>query len=761
MYTGAIAFLCGVLLFQFAPDLPGRGWLLLWIPTLPAVFLLRAPWHAPAAVLAGVLWALLHAHWGLSSELSADLEGEDLLVEGRIASLPEPRQRAVRFVFEIDSLRHAGAARPAPRRVRLSWYQPSPPLVVGERWRLRIRLKRPHGYQNPAGFDYEAWLLRQGIRATGYVRQAEENRRLAAAPASVERWRQQLSEQMEASLPEQPMRGVLAALVIGERSGIDPAQWQVLNRTGTSHLVAISGLHIGLVAGLVFFLARWIWARSASLTLRLPAQRAAAVVAASAALGYAAMAGFSLPTQRALMMVAVVMAAIFWQRTARAARSLSLALIAVLLLEPLGVLAPGFWLSFGAVAIILYAMGGRLSRGTWASQWGRVQWVIAVGLFPALIVFFQQASLVAPLANLLAVPVVSFLVVPPVLLGAVALIPFPAVGTLVLGLAGQIMGWLWQALAWFSELPVATWTGTASAAALAAAALGAVVLLAPRGLAGRWVGAVLCLPLLLADPPRPAAGEAWFTLLDVGQGLAATIRTREHVLVYDTGPRYGEHFDTGAAVVAPFLRAQGVRALDRLVISHGDNDHRGGTASLLEAIPARDVLSADPARLPVPARPCTAGEQWVWDGVSFSLLHPPQGLAGETGNDRSCVLRVEAGGDVLLLTGDIERAAEGRLLSTGASLAADVLVAPHHGSLTSSGEEFVRAVDPGYVLFPVGYRNRWGFPRPPVVERYRERGAVLLDTARHGAIGFRLGAGGEDLAPRLQRREGRRYWHQD
>lgn len=762
MYAGAISFLCGILLFQFAPELPNPRWLLLLIPAVGALFVLRSPWQVPAAGVVGVLWALLHAHWALASGLAPSLEGRDVLLEGRVASLPESRERAVRFIFDADTVRYAGEEVSGPRRVRLSWYGAGPPLVIGERWQLVVRLKRPNGYSNPGGFDYEAWLLRQRIRATGYVREAELNRRLAPAPRSIGHWRQQLSTHIGAALDPHPMRGVVEALAIGERSGIDPVQWQILNRTGTSHLVAISGLHIGLVAGLVFFLARWIWACSAWLSLRFPAQRAAAAAAAAAALGYAAMAGFSLPTQRALIMVAVVMAALFWQRAARPGRTLSLALVAVLVLDPLAVLAPGFWLSFGAVATILYAMSGRLGRGPWFKQWGRVQWVIALGLFPALVIFFQQASLVAPLANLAAVPAVSFVIVPLVLVGAVLLFPLPWAGKALLTLAAEAMDLLWQGLVWLSQLPFATWAGSASTPALAAAVLGMLVLLAPRGLAGRWIGGVLCLPLLLTDAPRPASGQAWFTLLDVGQGLAAVVRTREHVLVYDTGPRFSASFDTGAAVVVPFLRREGIQQLDRLVISHGDNDHRGGAASLLQAYPTGTVLSADPGRIEaVAARPCTAGERWSWDGVSFAFLHPPADPAWAAGNDRSCVLRVEAGKDVLLLTGDIERAAEWRLLGSAEPLTADVLVAPHHGSETSSGREFVAAVDARYALFPVGYRNRWDFPRPAVVERYRERGSVLLDSARHGAIGFRLGAAEGLGAPSLHRPDTRRYWHRE
>lgn len=757
----ALAFLCGVLLLQGFSELPDVHWL--WLaPALVGVW----PWAGRGrwllAALAGLLWAMWQAHLALAHELPPALEGHDLILEGRIASLPEPRDRAVRFIFAVERVLHDGTIVDGPRRVRLSWYEESPPLQAGEHWRLHVRLRAPSGFSNPGGFDYEAWLLRQRLRATGYVRAGPENVRLAppGVDALVDRAREDLAGRLAGALAGHPMHGVVEALLIGERRGIHAEQWTILNRTGTSHLVAISGLHIGLVAGLVFLAVRVLWTRSARLLGVVPERRAAAPFALIAAAIYAALAGFSIPTQRALIMVTAAMAAVFAMRSVRSGHILALALLAVLLWDPMAVLAPGFWLSFGAVAAFLYALGGRLGRGGLLAQWTRVQWVAAVSLFPLLVLFFHEASLVSPAANLLAVPVVSLIVVPLVLCGAGLALLSPRLGEWLFQAAAEVLRLIWGALAWMAELPLATWTGAGGVIALGAMTLAIALLLAPRGLPGRWLGAVLCLPLLLPQAPRPEPGTAWFTLLDVGQGLAAVVQTHQRVLVYDTGPRLGPTFDTGAAVLVPFLRSQKIRTLDALIVSHGDNDHRGGAASLLAAYPAGQILSSAPEALqPIASQRCRVGQRWIWDEVQFDILHPPSSVHGIGENDRSCVLRVQAGGHVLLLTGDIEAVSEWRLLRSGAPLRADVLVAPHHGSLSSSSAEFIETVAPRYVLYPVGYRNRWGFPRAEVQRRYEQAGAIELDTARDGAIRFHLGGTGAVPEPQRHRREARHYWH--
>lgn len=761
MRSGTIAFLLGILCLQWFHILPASAWIMLLALSIPAALWLPLPWRLLGWGLSGFLWCLWSAHQILAVSLPPELEGRDLIVEGRVADLPEQRERRIRFLFDVSRLIVDGEPRPWPARVRLSWYGAKPPsLRAGDSWQLQVRLKRPWGFRNPGGFDYERWLFAHRIRATGYVR--EPIRSLASPPPAryrLDRFRQWLGERLHEHLAGQP-GALLRALTLGDRRAIAPETWEQLRITGTAHLLAISGMHIGLLAALVFWLARRLWPLAGERAVTwLPAPRAAAVLASVAALGYAALAGFSIPTQRALVMLLVVMVALWRSRPLIPGRTLAWAALLVLLLDPLAVLSAGFWLSFAAVGLILYALGGRRAWPR-AGQWLRIQTWITVGLTPLLLGWFQQVSLVAPLANLLAIPLVSLLVVPLALLATlvVAILPGEAGG--LLSLVSWLLEGLLAVLAELAGWPAAHWQGGAGGwPALLWLALGLLLLLTPRGLPGRYLAPLMCLPLLLGSLPRPPPGQAWLTLLDVGQGLAAVVETHSRVLVFDTGPRYSARFDTGAAVVVPYLRHGGYRAVDRLVISHGDNDHIGGLDSLRQALPVRDLYTSVPERIRGgKVRRCTAGQHWQWDGVRFTFLAPPAGSVH--GNDASCVLRIEAGGQVALLSGDIERAGEQQLLHRVAErLPAAILVAPHHGSLTSSTRAFVSAVDPRYVLYPVGYRNRYRFPRPAVVERYARRGARQYRIDSEGAVRFLLG--GPDGPRKLYsyRQAERRYWH--
>lgn len=758
----SLAFAAGCLLLQGFAALPPL-WLVTALPLLP---LLARPFPRPlpAGLLwlpAGFLWALFQAHLLLDENLPPRAEGVDLWLEGRIASLPARTPRRVRFELAVDSARLAATGQPVAMvsRVRLSWYGRFPDLVPGETWRLRVRLKRPHGFRNPGGFDYERWLFRHGIRATGYVRADPGNRRLATARGDVvNRLRHGLRQRLEAWLPDTPAAGLLQALVVGDRSDIGEQEWAVLRATGTNHLMAISGLHIGLLAGLGFWLGRWLWRFSGRGLLWLPAPRFGVLTALFLATGYAALAGFSVPTQRALIMAAVGLLALWRYRRVASGQTLGLALLLVLAFDPLAVLDPGLWLSFAAVGLIFYGLQGRLRAAGRLGQALRVQWWISLGLLPLLLLLFGQASLISPLANLLAVPLVGLLVVPLALLGSLPGLIWPVGGEFLLAAGTWLMQGILSGLGILAGWPYAQWGGaTVSGLATVLALAGMLLLLMPRGMPGRFAGALLLLPLLFPPSSGPPPGQADFTLLDVGQGLAAVVRTRGHVLIYDTGPRFGPDFEAGSAVVVPFLRAAGIGKIDRLLISHGDSDHRGGAAAILRALPVADFLAS--RRLTIGgrrSRPCRAGEGWEWDGVRFDLLHPQAGEG--RGNDASCVLRVAAAGRVLLLTGDIERPAERRLVRRlGTALRADVLVAPHHGSRSSSSPAFLEAVRPRWVLFPVGYRNRYGFPDPRVRARYAQRRVRMLASAACGAGALRLG--GEPLQMRCYRRAARHYWH--
>lgn len=761
MWLGTLAFLAGVMVFQTLPEIPSPWWYAALLPAALLAYRISAV-RLPALVVAGFLWTMWRADLIVSTGLPTELEGKDVTVTGFVASLPERNDRSVRFDFDVRHIAQDGATLTSPGRVRLSWYDLRPDIHVGERWQLTVRMKRPRGFMNPGGFDWERHLFQNRIRATGYVREDGANARLQSRSIDypVQRLRESIRKQMAAVLGDRPFSGIIIALAIGDSEGITRGQWDVFNRTSTSHLVAISGLHIGMIAALVFFGLKAAWGFTGRLALAIPAPRAAAVGAMMAAIAYSALAGFSIPTQRSMIMIAVVMAGILFQTRQAGSRVLALALIAVLLFDPLAVLSAGFWLSFGAVAAILFAMNGRLAaRGAWW-KWGRIHIVVALALSPLLLFLFQQVALLSPLANIIAVPVVSLVVVPMALTGA-ALLWAPAIGAALLVAADSLLSWLWTYLQWLSSLDVAVWSHPSPPVwALLPAIVGAAWLLTPRGWPSRAVGMLWLLPLAALPVSRPVAGDAWFSLLDVGQGLAAVVQTRGHVLVYDTGAGFTDDFDAGAAVVVPFLRSRGVTHIDMLVISHGDNDHIGGSRALRDTFAVAGVITSVPEKL-MDAQPrrCNEDLTWTWDDVQFRIVSVT-GSRFVTGNNASCVLQVSTASGSVLLPGDIEKGAEAWLVKhRKPALVSDILVAPHHGSNTSSTAEFIAAVDPRHVLFPIGYRNRYGFPRPQVTSRYRDAGVTMLDSSRHGAITFHLDATQEPLLLDTYRQSARRYWH--
>jgi competence protein ComEC len=562
-----------------------------------------------------------------------------------------------------------------------------------------------------------------------------------------------------AVLGESTTSGVLVALAVGDQRAIDSEDWRLFSRTGVTHLMSISGLHVTLISGLAAALVSFGWRRSPALVLALPARKAAAVAAALAALAYTMLAGFGVPAQRTFFMVAAVAAALWFGRISSPARVLALALLAVLVLDPWAVLSAGFWLSFGAVALIFYVSHGWTGTESWLIQWGRIQWAITVGLAPAALLLFSQVSLVGPLANAIAIPVVSAIITPLALVSA--LVPIDA----LLHLADALTGWLMRFLEWCDSLPLALWQQPVPPAWTVIVAIAGVIwLLAPRGIASRWIGLVLFLPALLVTPPRPLPGEAWITTLDVGQGLSVLVRTSGHALLFDAGPAYADS-DSGERIIAPYLRAVGATRLDAMIVSHNDIDHSGGALSVMrDAQVGRFLSSLEPANpivqaAPEPAR-CVRGEKWRWDGVGFEVIHPaPEDYAGGELrlNDLSCVLRVSTVHGALLLTGDIEKTAEALLVRReGENLRAQAMLVPHHGSRTSSTAALIAAVRPEVVVIPVGYRNRFGHPRVDVVARYAASDAKVLRTDLDGAVTVHLGAGG--LRAVTQRTAQPRYW---
>lgn len=729
----------------------------------------------------GFFWAAMFAHWRMADALPYEWEGRDIELIGVVAELPQMTERSVRFRFDVEQVLTSGAE--VPPRISLNWYKARgkagersnaafPHVYVGERWQLTVRLKRPRGNANPHGFDFEAKALERNLRAVGYVRVSENNLRLdewVNHPSYwVEHVRQQIRTRFTHLLAEHAYAGVLVTLAVGDQRSISREQWQIFTRTGTNHLMAISGLHITLVAGLVFGCVYWLWRRSSRLSLLLPARKLAVVAGLMAALCYALLAGFAVPTRRAFLMLAILAIALWSDRKVSLSAVLVWALLIVVVLDPWAVIAPGFWLSFGAIALIALVTFGRIGKLGAITSWLRVQWVIALGLGPLMLMMFQQVSLIAPVANAIAIPLVSFAVVPLTLLAIVPFLDF-----LILP-AHEILsaGMVW--LKWLSEMPQVVWQQHAPPVwAVIAGIAGTVWLFLPggpglgvfSGFPARWLGLVALLPLFVVSPPKPASGELWLTVLDVGQGLAVVARTEHHTLLYDTGPNFGEA-DSGMRIIAPFLRGEGIRQLDLMMVSHADSDHSGGALSVLSALPVKALSSSlhndhSIQRSVMNSRQCRAGDSWQWDGVDFEVLHP---LAQsyerdiQKTNDISCVLKITTQHGSVLLPADIEKGSEQALLDrAGYQLSSTVLIAPHHGSKTSSTEAFVRQVNPSFTIFTVGYRNPFGHPRDEVVERYRELGSQVMRSDHDGAVILKFKD--NNIAIESWRKINRRYWY--
>ncbi len=719
----------------------------------------------------GVAWAATLASMRLADELPLAWQGRDIEISGVVANLPTITDRGSRFDFVIEKVLTPEAK--APEHISLNWYAETgrggddvaapADLRPGQRWHLTVRLRRPHGTANPNGFDFEAWALERNIRASGYIRPKGVNEMLAQHVEGyrIDQMRAAIRDRFNAVLQDDPYRGVLIALAIGEQNAIPSEQWKTFWRTGVGHLMSISGLHITMVASLIYALTFFFWARVQTLALRLPAQKAAALAGMFAALGYSLIAGFSVPAQRTFFMLSVVAIALWSGRISTPSRVLCWALLLVLLLDPWAVLAPGFWLSFGAVAMIFYVSAGRTGRVGVLRAAATTQVAVTLGLLPMLLALFQEVSLISPLANAFAIPLVSLVVVPITLIAAV--IPLDA----LMHLAHWLMVMCMQPLDWLAGLPAAVWENHAPAPwSVVLAMLGCAWLLLPRGFPTRWLGIVWMLPLFLVVPPRPAQGEMWMTVLDVGQGLALSIQTATHALVYDTGPSWNPDADSGSRIVVPFLRGAGIRRLDGLIVSHRDNDHAGGAISILDARPTTWLLSSlsDDNEIishATQALRCAAGQVWDWDGVRFTILHPAaESYAIESIkiNDRGCVLKVESSGGSILIPADIEKRSEVELFKGDkALLKADVLLVPHHGSKTSSTVDFISAVAPQVAIYSVGYRNRFRHPHPDVVARYQQFGSKLLRTDETGAISVQFAKGGWKIE--TQRDKQKRYWH--
>ncbi len=753
MVPAALALFAGVGASLLLPRQPTLQFVLLCAGVVVAAsWLLRRPPLLAAAF--GLLYGWHELGQRLDDRLDPALEGVTLRIEGRVSSIPQQVGEGIRFLLEPER------APGLPSRLELTWYQAPWQPQPAERLLLEVRLRRPRGFANPGGMDLAARMLRNGIGAGGYVRGGERLGRslvdMLHHPVLVARG--EIALAVRRVLDDRPGTGIVLGLSVGLQEAISPEQWRVLGRSGTSHLMAISGMHIGMVGALGAGLGAAVQRRRQRRGAQMPRRDVAAACAVASAVCYSLLAGWSVPTQRTAIMIASAALVLRSRRLSSGAGVLALALVLVLLADPLAPLAPGFWLSFGAVALLMLGLGGRLVERGLVAGFLQAQPIVCLGLVPILVAAFGNVSLVSVGVNLVAIPLYTLLLVPLILVGC-AMLPWPAVGGSLLGLAAWLVESSWPLLQRPAEWPLASWSvASLPPAVWACLAAGTLAALLPLPRVARLAGVLMIAAACLWRPPLLAPGEIRFALLDVGQGLSVVVETRQHALVYDTGPAFRSGSDAAALALLPYLRHRGLRRLDALVLSHDDADHTGGASTLLAQFPVSAVYASGPVSgLEGPTRPCDDPRGFTWDGVAFEWLLRDKSQA-TADNDRSCVLVVRSGGRTILLAGDIERDAEARLLEEGWQGPTDIVVAPHHGSRSSSSVRFVAATRAGWVLFATGYRNRWGFPAPEVAERWRGSGAASADTAGGGAIEFVLRPDQEPGPPRRWRLEHPRPW---
>jgi competence protein ComEC len=742
--TAALMLLLGVLPVQWLPRLPPY-WLLGVLLLIAIVVAWRFPrWRWLSCLLLGFVWAAWRGASGMDARLPRALEGQDFSVIGTIAELPQVRSDATSFNLRVEQATFNGEPIALHGHLNVSWYDAAPTLQPCARWQLRLRLKRPRGLLNPGGTDSERSSLERGIIATGYVRDDAGNQPIGRPGFCINGVRDAISRGIGTRVSNSHDAALLQAFSVGDTRGLEQRDWEVARANGVSHLIAISGFHVGVAAVFGVWLALLIYVLWPRLGWWLPRTQAQAAAALTVAGIYSALAGFGLPTVRTLLMIAVVAMARCSRRGGSGAQSLALALIAILVVDPLAVLSPGFWLSFVGVSFLMLCLQSR-GRGwrAFAHELSAGQMVMTVSLLPLSLWFFGEASLVGALSNLIAVPVISFVIVPCALVGVLLMALCPPLATPVLWLAAKLAHAQWWLLEQMAAWPGAHWyLPTVQPWALLLALVGALWLFLPRGVPMRWLGVLLFLPLLVPPPDLPSDGafQAW--VLDVGQGLAIVLRTHDHVLVYDTGARYPSGFDLGESAVLPSMHALGIHRLDMLMISHGDNDHAGGAEAVANAFPDAARYAGEPARMPMSMQQCSAGQSWQWDGVRFRVLSPQadQAATAASGkksakeNDRSCVLLVEGRGGRLLLTGDISMKAEPQVLAELGAGQRPVMLVPHHGSSSSSSAALITLVQPPFALVSAGWRNRFGHPRPDTLARYAAAGVPVFNTAEEGAI---------------------------
>lgn len=671
--------------------------------------------------------------------LPPSLIQQTIIIHGIISSIPEKKFHGYRFQFYATQYNHQKIS----TNFLIAWYQHPPKLMVGQRWILAVKLKPPIGTHNPGGFDYAQFLLSRGITATGYVVARDHNNQLQGEDNAyfLAVFRQKIEKHILNIIHDPAIAAFISALCVGLRDGLTESDWQVFQKTGTNHLVAIAGLHIGFVASAMYFLINYLWRFFPRLLLIIPAMRAAEIASLLAALMYSALSGFAIPAQRAcIMLTCFILARLFYYRISTIKRLFFAAGI-VLLLNPFDLIDASFWLSFSSIAILAWVMSGRLRGSSHLASWGKMQSAILIGLFPLMLFFFQQASLIAFFTNLIAIPWIGFLILPMALIATLLFtLKCYYLSQHVFWLTGKLLLPLWKFLQWSSQLSFASWHhAIANQWVLIAGVIGSLYLLAPRGFPLRFMGFFGLLPLFFYHPAYPKVGDYRVTIVDVGQGLSVLVQTAHHVMLYDTGAHIKNGFDFGESVVAPYLRQQGISTIDRLEISHGDNDHSGGADAIVKDFTVKNIVTSAPRLIAhFHGTPCFAGQTWDWDNVKFTTFNPTPNVP-YADNNSSCVIKVSGKGGDTLLTGDIQAATEASLVQQyGKQLQSTVLLVPHHGSRTSSTEGFISAVSPQFAVISAGKYNRYHLPAKIVLTRYLQHQIKVYITADNGAIIIRF-----------------------
>lgn len=714
-----------------------------------------------ALIAAGLALFHYQAMQVLDSRIEPRFAGDSLLTTVKVIDFPRGTSHSLSFLAEpVDDLR-------VPARVRVSWYKPQAAPRLGDVWQLELRLKSPRGNSNAGVFDYESWLFRERIGAVAYVVNGKRNHLLQTRTSgTIDRYRQAFVDRLQRVLPDGRAASVIAAISVGARHLVTPEQWAAYAKTGTSHLMAISGLHVGLAAAVTYVCTLFLLG---CLRHRGNNRDVAVCVSLLTAAGYALISGLAVPALRATLMLAMITAVLLRRRYPRPLLILCATCLIIVVLDPLATMAPGFKLSFAAVMLLLWlanrltplrAVPGVLRPAIALRSLWTMQLILLLGLLPLTVLMFHRIALVAPFINLLAVPLFSFLTVPLVLIGFVCVGPLQPLGDSALHAAAasiELLEWLIRKSLLLPYVDMTTATVEWGAWLYLLLPLAWVV--APPGWPGRYVAWLAALALALYRPGGPGAGCVDVTVLDVGQGMAVVVQTQEHVIVFDTGPSFFSGSNMGDRVVLPYLAGRGLERVDMLIVSHADIDHAGGARALLSSLVVDEVLTGEPIpSIGIESRACDSGMRWQWDGVFFQFLHP-EADAPREGNDASCVLLIETGAFRLLLTGDIEASAERRLVRERMLPPVDVVTVPHHGSRTSSTGSFIAALSPSIAIVSAGHGNRWGFPKDDVVSRWRHAGADVLQTAASGAIAVRA-CKHAGIASIVQNREQRRrIWH--